>query len=83
MKDGAQVKLDILWIMDWMSCLANAAENTFGYNGLRRNVYRVAESTPKPVVEKYPFATPAEFKCWLSELTEKAAAPKIKRNKKA
>lgn len=66
-----QLERDVFWIIQWVSCLATAAENTFGYDGLKRNTYRVARSTSKIPVGKYPFTTPAELKHWLSDLATK------------
>jgi hypothetical protein len=66
-----QLERDVLWIVEWVACLATAAEGAFGYDGLRRNTYRVAKSTSKIPVGKYPFATPAELKTWLIDLTKR------------
>jgi hypothetical protein len=65
---SAQLQRDILWIVDWVSCLATAAENEFGYDGLRRNTYRTAKATSKIAASKYPFKKPADLKQWLSKL---------------
>src|ERR1035441_5200587 len=37
-----QLERDVLWIVEWVGCLASAAESTFGYDGLKRNTYSVA-----------------------------------------
>ncbi|SRR6266436_7734910 len=66
-----QLERDVLWIVEWVGCLAIGAESTFHYDGLKRNTYRVARSASKIVVSKYPFTTPAELKTWLSGLTKK------------
>jgi hypothetical protein len=68
-----QLERDVLWIIEWVSCLAKEAEHAFGYDGLRRNTYSVARSTSKIPVGKYPFTTPAELKTWLSGLTKKCS----------
>jgi hypothetical protein len=68
-----QLERDVLWIIEWVACLATAAERTFGYDGLKRNTYRVARSTSKIPVDKYPFSTAAELKTWLSKLTKKCS----------
>ncbi|HWP93382.1 MAG TPA: hypothetical protein VNN20_14405 [Thermodesulfobacteriota bacterium] len=68
---SAQLEQDTLWIIEWISCLAQAAENTFGYDGLKRNTYRNAKSISKINVERYPFSTAEEFKQWLSRLVAK------------
>jgi len=66
-----QLERDVLWIVDWVGSLASAAENAFGYDGLKRNTYTVARSTSTIAVGKYPFTTPAELETWLSELTKR------------
>jgi hypothetical protein len=68
-----QLERDVLWIVEWVSCLASAAERAFGYDGLKRNTYRVAKSTSQIPVAKYPFNTPGELKTWLLELTKKGS----------
>jgi hypothetical protein len=65
-----QLERDVLWIVEWVGCLANAADSTFGYDGLKRNTYSVARSAAKIPVSEYPFATPAELKVWLSDLAK-------------
>jgi hypothetical protein len=67
---SAQLERDVLWVLEWVDCLATAAETTFGYDGLKRNTYRRAKSTAKISVSKYPFTTHAELKTWLSEITQ-------------
>ena len=66
-----QLERDVLWIVDWIACLATAAENIFGYDGLQRNTYRVAKSTSNIAESKFPFTTPVELKKWLSDLAKK------------
>jgi hypothetical protein len=65
-----QLERDVIWIMEWVGCLAAAAEATFGYDGLKRNTYRTARGTSKISVSRYPFTTSADFKDWLYELTK-------------
>jgi hypothetical protein len=69
---SAQLERDVLWIIDWAASLAAAAEREFGYDGFKRNTYRMARSTSKIVVGKYPFATVAECKVWISGLVKRA-----------
>ncbi len=66
-----QLERDVLWIVEWVGCLATAAESTFAYDGLKRNTYRVARSASKIAVSEYPFTTPTELKTWLSGLAKK------------
>ena|ERR1700731_3938804 len=68
-----QLERDVLWIIEWIACVAAAADRTFGYDGLKRNTYRAARSTSKISVGNYPFTTAAEFKTWLSQLTKKCS----------
>jgi len=70
---SAQLERDVLWIIEWIACLATAADSTFGYDGLKRNTYRAARSTSMIPIGKYPFTTAAEFDTWLSELTKKSS----------
>lgn len=67
-----QLERDILWIVEWVSCLATAAESAYGYDGMRRNTYRVAKATSSIAVSEYPFQTPPELKGWLSGLVKKS-----------
>jgi hypothetical protein len=64
-----QLERDVLWIVDWVSALADAAVKQFGYDGLQRKTYRSAKSTAGIVVSQYPFDSPAELKKWLSSLS--------------
>jgi len=70
-----QLERDVLWIVEWVSCLATAAESAFGYDGLKRNTYRIARATSKIAVGKYPFATPEELRTWLPGLAKKVGQP--------
>jgi hypothetical protein len=60
-----QVERDVLWIVDWINCLADGAEKQLGYDGLKRGTYRIAKSSPKISIEPYPFNTVEEFNMWL------------------
>jgi hypothetical protein len=66
--NSPQLERDILCIVDWVASLAAAADATFGYDGLKRNTYRVAKSASKIAVDNYPFGTLSEFKKWLSTI---------------
>ena len=50
-----QLERDVLWIVEWVGCLAAAAESAFGYDGIKRNTYSVARAASKIAVAKYPF----------------------------
>jgi hypothetical protein len=67
-----QLERDVLWVVEWVGCLATAAESAFGYDGLKRNTYSVARATSKVAVGKYPFTTPDELQTWLSVLPKKS-----------
>lgn len=66
---SAQLERDVIHLIRWISELAQAADDAFGYDGLKRNVYRAAKATAMLSVEKYPFQTPPELEKWLSNLT--------------
>ncbi len=68
---SSQLEQDVILLIDWISCLAKAAETTFGYDGLGRNTFRKAKSVTKINVDKYPFRNVSEFKSWLSALAKK------------
>lgn len=70
---SSQLERDVLWIVEWVTCLAAGAEGKFGYDGLKRNTYRVAKATSTIAVAKYPFSTPTELKDWLSKLAKNSA----------
>jgi hypothetical protein len=62
---------DVLWIIEWISTLADATVKQFGYDGLQRKTYRSAKDTAGIVVSQYPFDSPDELKKWLSSLSIK------------
>jgi hypothetical protein len=62
-----QLERDVAWIVDWVGCLAEGSQRAFGYDGLRRNTYRIAKDAPA-IVATYPFETPAELEAWLPTL---------------
>jgi hypothetical protein len=66
-----QLERDVILLIDWINCLADAAEREFGYDGLRRNSFRKAKSVAKINVAKYPFNNVSEFKNWLRALSKK------------
>ena len=72
-----QLERDVLTIIDWVTCLARAAHSAYGYDGLKRNTYRVAKASTI-AVDVYPFATVPEFKNWLTE-TAKPPARRLTR----
>jgi hypothetical protein len=67
---SAQLERDIIHIIKWISALAEASEAEFGYDGLKRGVYRLAKASAKVPVQKYPFSNVKELKNWLSTLTK-------------
>lgn len=66
---ATQLEQDVVHLIQWVSSLADAADSTFGYDGLRRNTYIAAKKNAVIVVENYPFDTPAAFDLWLAELS--------------
>ena len=67
-----QLERDVLWIVEWVSALADAADERFGYDGLQRKTYRSAKGTAGIVISQYPFDSPEGLKKWLSSLSSKA-----------
>jgi hypothetical protein len=66
-----QLERDVLWLVDWVSSLAEGAENSLGYDGLRRNTYRQAKSTAEVNIKKFPYSTLVELKNWLPTLNNR------------
>lgn len=66
-----QLEQDVIRIINWISAVAQAADATFGYDGLRRNTYAAAKASPNIHAQKFPFSTTAELKTWLSTLKSK------------
>jgi len=65
---SAQLERDVLHIVNWISSLADSADATYGYDGLKRRTYVAAKSTSKLNVQNYPFSNPSELKKWLGTL---------------
>ena len=63
-----QLEQDVIHIINWISAVAKATDEHFGYDGLRRNTYAAAKASTTLHVKSYPFSTPAELKTWLSTL---------------
>jgi hypothetical protein len=63
-----EIERDVIYLIKWISAVAQAADAAFGYDGLERNTYVAAKASAKLHVENYPFSTPAELKVWLSTL---------------
>jgi hypothetical protein len=62
------IERDVIYLIQWISAVAQAANDAFGYDGLKRNTYVASKASAKLHVENYPFSTPAELKVWLSKL---------------
>ena len=65
---SAKLEQDIIHIINWIFAVAQAADEAFGYDGLRRNTYIAAKASANLHVQNYPFTTPTELKTWLSKL---------------
>ena len=65
-----QLEQDVIHIINWISAVAQAADATFGYDGLRRNTYVAAKASANIHVQNYPFSTTAELRTWLSKLKQ-------------
>lgn len=63
-----QLERDIIWIIEWMSALADGADKAFGYDGLRRNTFFHAKQA-SVVVQKFPFQDAKTFDSWLKSQT--------------
>ena len=59
---------DVMYLVEWISLLAEAANRSFGYDGLKRNTFSAAKKSTRMVVQTYPFSTPSELKAWLSKV---------------
>jgi hypothetical protein len=59
---------DVMYLVEWISLLAEAANRSFGYDGLKRNTFSAAKKSTTIVVQTYPFSTPSELKAWLSKV---------------
>jgi hypothetical protein len=67
-----QIERDVIVIVGWISAMASAADTAFGYDGLKRNTYKLAKSCPTVHVQNFPFTTPEELKAWLVKLAKKS-----------
>lgn len=63
-----QLEQDVIHIINWISAVAQAADASFGYDGLKRNTYFQAKASANIHVQNYPFSKPSELKIWLSKL---------------
>jgi hypothetical protein len=63
-----QLERDVLSIIAWVSALAEAAENEFGYDGIKRNTFRMAKAKSAAAIQNYPFQTLEELKQWVVTL---------------
>lgn len=66
--DAVRLEADVLYVIAWMSALADAGTREFGYNGLERNTKRLAALRPARIA-RYPFTSVADFETWLTNLT--------------
>ena len=65
---SSQLEQDVILLIKWISSLAQAAHDAYGYDGVKRNTYVAARQSAKLSVERYPFSTAAELKNWLATL---------------
>jgi hypothetical protein len=63
-----QLEHDVKWLVQWITELGAGADVAFGYDGLRRNTYRLAKESANIAVSDYPFSSPATFGTWLRAL---------------
>ena len=64
-----QLERDVLYLVEWMSALADAAQIKYGYDGIRRDTYISAKAATTAAVQKYPFSNAKELKVWLANLS--------------
>jgi hypothetical protein len=62
---------DVQLLIDWISSLAGAADNAFGYDGLKRNTFSAAKKCTAPRLPEYPFSSVQELNGWLSKLNRR------------
>ena len=67
-----QIERDVIVLVDWISAVANSADAEFGYDGLKRNTYKIAKSHPSVHVQDFPFSSTDELKTWLVKLAKKS-----------
>lgn len=80
--ESPQLERDVRSVVRWIACLAIAAENEFGYNGVRRKTYLQAKATGTCVVREYPFDNTEELENWLGELSKTVNKAKSTSRKK-
>ena len=59
---------DVVYLVEWISLVAQAASTSFGYDGLKRNTFSAAKASTRTATEQYPFSTPSELTMWLGKL---------------
>ncbi len=62
---SSQLERHVLTVVDWVACLAKAADSAYGYDGLKRNTFRAAKSAAQTDVMAYPFGDVEAFTSWL------------------
>ena len=53
---SVQLERHVRTVVEWISCLADAGDTNFGYDGLQRNTFRRAKSVTPNRVASYPFS---------------------------
>jgi hypothetical protein len=65
-----QIERDVELLIKWVEILAKAADRHLGYDGLKKNTYRVARRVPRVAVAPL-FRDATAFKRWLQDLVER------------
>jgi len=55
-------------VVEWMSCLGEAAKRVYGYDGVQRNTFRQAKTVAQRGTS-YPFVDARTFGSWLTALS--------------
>ena len=73
---------DVIFMVDWLSVLGEAARKEYGYDGIGRNAFRHAKEAETTAVQNYPFNSTAEFGDWLKNLSKDVRKAKSTGEKK-
>jgi hypothetical protein len=67
--NSTHMEHDVRWLVQWVAELAAGADAMFGYDGMRRNTFKVAKAQANISVAAYPFTSHATFGAWLRSLS--------------
>lgn len=78
-----QLERDVQIVIDWIAALAVAAQQEFGYDGVKRNTFSHAKSANQIGVQNYPFQTTDGLREWLTGVINKVKKDNQKKYKNA